>query len=92
MDGDEWVINGEKLWITNGAIASTLSVFARTEKGISAFVVDADTPGFSVGPAEKKMGIKGSTTNALSFAGCKNTKGKSYWYRWQRFFNCNAHT
>jgi alkylation response protein AidB-like acyl-CoA dehydrogenase len=67
LDGNEWVINGEKLWITNGAIANTLSVFARTEKGISAFVVDADTPGFSVGPAEKKMGIKGSTTNALSF-------------------------
>ena len=67
LDGNEWVINGEKLWITNGAIASTLSVFARTEKGISAFVVDADTPGFTVGPAEKKMGIKGSTTNALSF-------------------------
>lgn len=67
LDGEEWVINGEKLWITNGAIADTLSVFARTHKGISAFVVDAKTPGFSAGPAEKKMGIKGSTTNALSF-------------------------
>jgi alkylation response protein AidB-like acyl-CoA dehydrogenase len=67
LDGNEWVINGEKLWITNGAIAGTLSVFARTEKGITAFVVDADTEGFSVGPAEKKMGIRGSTTNALSF-------------------------
>lgn len=67
LDGNEWVINGEKLWITNGAIANTLSVFARTEHGISAFVVEADTPGFSVGPAEKKMGIRGSTTNALSF-------------------------
>jgi alkylation response protein AidB-like acyl-CoA dehydrogenase len=67
LEGDEWVINGEKLWITNGSIASTLSVFARTEKGISTFVVEADSPGFTVGPAEKKMGIKGSVTNALSF-------------------------
>ena len=66
-DGDEWVINGEKLWITNGGIANTLSVYARTPKGISAFIVDADTPGFSAGPAEKKMGIKGSVTNALTF-------------------------
>ncbi|OGU54644.1 MAG: acyl-CoA dehydrogenase [Ignavibacteria bacterium RBG_13_36_8] len=67
LDGNEWVINGEKLWITNGGIAGTLSVFARTEKGISAFIVDADTPGFSAGPPEKKMGIKGSVTNALTF-------------------------
>ncbi len=67
LEGDEWVINGEKLWITNGAIADILSVFARTEKGISAFIVESNTPGFSAGPAEKKMGIKGSTTNALTF-------------------------
>jgi len=67
LDGDEWVINGEKLWITNGGIAGILSLFARTEKGISAFIVETDTPGFKAGPAEKKMGIKGSTTNALSF-------------------------
>ena len=67
LEGNKWVINGEKLWITNGSIASTLSVFARTEKGISAFIVDADAPGFTVGPAEKKMGIKGSTTYAMSF-------------------------
>lgn len=67
LDGDEWVINGEKLWITNGGIADTLSVYARTSQGISAFIVDADTPGFSAGPPEKKLGIKGSVTNALTF-------------------------
>jgi alkylation response protein AidB-like acyl-CoA dehydrogenase len=67
LDGDEWVINGEKLWITNGGIAGILSLFARTEKGISAFIVETDTPGFKTGPPEKKMGIKGSVTNALSF-------------------------
>jgi alkylation response protein AidB-like acyl-CoA dehydrogenase len=67
LDGDEWVINGEKLWITNGGIADVLSVFARTERGITAFVVETKTPGFSAGPKEKKMGIRGSMTNALTF-------------------------
>jgi alkylation response protein AidB-like acyl-CoA dehydrogenase len=67
LDGNEWVINGEKLWITNGGIANVISLFARTEKGISLFYVDTSTPGFKAGPPEKKMGIKGSVTNALSF-------------------------
>ena len=65
--GDEWIINGEKLWITNGGIADVLSLFARTEKGISLFYVETKTPGFKAGPPEKKMGIKGSVTNPLSF-------------------------
>jgi alkylation response protein AidB-like acyl-CoA dehydrogenase len=67
LDGNEWVINGEKLWITNGGFADILSVFARTERGISAFVVETKTPGFSAGPKEKKMGIRGSMTNAITF-------------------------
>ena len=67
LEGNEWVINGEKLWITNGGIADILSVFARTDKGISAFIVETKTTGFSAGPPEKKMGIKGSTTNAITF-------------------------
>ena len=64
--GDEWIINGEKLWITNGGIADIVSLFARTPKGISAFIVETDQPGFKPGPAEKKMGIRGSTTNAIT--------------------------
>ena len=67
LDGDEWVINGEKLWITNAGIADIVSVFARTTKGISAFIVETDTEGYNPGPAEKKMGIKGSRTHAISF-------------------------
>jgi alkylation response protein AidB-like acyl-CoA dehydrogenase len=67
LNDGHWTINGEKLWITNGGIANILSLFARTEKGISAFIVETDTPGFKAGPPEKKMGIKGSVTNALSF-------------------------
>jgi alkylation response protein AidB-like acyl-CoA dehydrogenase len=67
LDGNEWVLNGEKLWITNGGIADIVSVFARTEKGVSAFIVETSTPGFNAGPAEKKMGIRGSSTNPLTF-------------------------
>jgi alkylation response protein AidB-like acyl-CoA dehydrogenase len=67
LEGNEWIINGDKLWITNGGIADIVSVFARTEKGISAFVVETKTPGFHAGPPEKKMGIKGSTTNPITF-------------------------
>lgn len=63
----EWIINGEKLWITNGAIADVFSVFARTEKGITGFVIEKNFPGVSVGPNEKKLGIKGSVTNTISF-------------------------
>lgn len=67
LDGNEWILNGEKLWITNGGIADVLSVFARTTKGVTAFVVETKWAGFSAGPAEKKMGIRGSTTNAITF-------------------------
>ncbi|MBE0644851.1 MAG: acyl-CoA dehydrogenase family protein [Bacteroidetes bacterium] len=67
LDGDEWVLNGEKLWITNGGFADVISVFARTTRGVTAFAVETKWPGFSAGPKEKKMGIRGSMTNALTF-------------------------
>jgi alkylation response protein AidB-like acyl-CoA dehydrogenase len=70
VDG-KWVLNGEKLWITNGGTADIVSVFARTHKGISAFIVETDTPGFHAGPPEKKMGIKGSSTNAITLDNVK---------------------
>ena len=66
LDGDTWVLNGEKMWITNGSIADIVSVFARTERGITGFVVETKTPGFTAGPPEKKMGIRGSVTSAIS--------------------------
>ena len=65
-EGDEWVINGEKMWITNGGIADVVSMFARTDRGITGFVVETTMPGYHAGPAEKKMGIRGSTTNAIT--------------------------
>lgn len=66
-DKDKWILNGQKVWITNGAIADVFSVFARTAKGITGFVVEKDFPGVEVGPNEKKLGIKGSVTNTITF-------------------------
>jgi len=65
-EGGEWVINGEKMWITNGGLADVVSLFARTGRGITGFVVETKWPGYQAGPAEKKMGIRGSTTNAIT--------------------------
>lgn len=65
--GNKWILNGQKIWITNAGIANLISVFARTEKGITGFAVEADTPGIIIGPPEKKLGIKGSTTNSITF-------------------------
>lgn len=67
FDGDAWILNGTKVWITNGSIANVFSVFARTAKGVSGFVVDRDLPGITIGPNEKKLGIKGSVTNTITF-------------------------
>ena len=64
---DKWILNGSKIWITNAGIANLISVFARTDKGITGFAVEADSPGITIGPPEKKLGIKGSTTNSITF-------------------------
>ena len=71
-EGDEYVLNGSKRFITNAGVAQLYTVFAKTDadqghSGISAFVVEADTPGFEVARVEPKMGIKGSTTGELVF-------------------------
>lgn len=75
-EGDYYVLNGQKQWITNGDIADYVIVFAKTDKtkgakGISAFIVDSKTPGFRVGKKELKMGIRGSSTVALHFENCR---------------------
>jgi alkylation response protein AidB-like acyl-CoA dehydrogenase len=74
-DGDHWVLNGTKCWITNAGVSSYYTVMAVTDpsqgaKGISAFVVHKDDPGFSVGTKERKLGIKGSPTCEIHFADC----------------------
>lgn len=72
-EGDEWVLSGEKVWITNGDMADLLTVYAVTDAskrargGITAFLVAADSPGFSVGKREEKMGQRGSSTVTLVF-------------------------
>jgi alkylation response protein AidB-like acyl-CoA dehydrogenase len=69
---DGWVLNGQKTYITNGGIADVYSIFARTSqqagtRGISTFIVEKVTPGFEIGPPQKKMGIRGSHTTDLYF-------------------------
>ena len=70
-EGDEYVLDGSKRFITNAGVAHVYVCFARTRSGISAFVVEAGTTGFEVGRIEPKMGIRGSTTGELFFAGCR---------------------
>ncbi|ADC49467.1 acyl-CoA dehydrogenase [Alkalihalophilus pseudofirmus OF4] len=78
-DGDHYVLNGSKIFITNGGIADIYIVFAVTDpearhKGTTAFIVEADTPGFSVGKKEKKLGIRSSPTTEIIFEDCRVPK------------------
>lgn len=78
-EGNEYVINGTKQWITNGGEAEIYTIIAMTDKtkgarGASAFIVEKGTPGFSFGKKEKKMGIKASTTRELIFDNCRIPK------------------
>ena len=84
LDGDEWVLNGSKIFITNGKEADVYVIFAvtgvvadkkgRSKKMISAFIVEKGTPGFTFGTKEKKMGIRGSSTYELIFTDCRIPK------------------
>ena len=75
-DGDDWVLNGQKSWITNAGVSKFYTVMAVTDpdagpKGISAFVVHDDDEGFSLGEKERKLGIKGSPTREIFFDNCR---------------------
>ncbi|MCK1994566.1 acyl-CoA dehydrogenase [Peribacillus muralis] len=77
--GDEYIISGSKIFITNGGIADTYVVFALTDpeskqKGTSAFIIESDFPGFSVGKKEKKLGIRSSPTTEIIFDECRVPK------------------
>ena len=83
LDGDEWVLNGTKIFITNGkeadvyvviAVTGTVEKRGRLQKEISAFIVEKGTPGFTFGTKEKKMGIRGSATYELIFTDCRIPK------------------
>lgn len=75
-DGDEWILNGEKSWVTNGTDADVLSVYAQTDgsaghRGIATFLVDADTPGVIRTPAYELIGGHGLGANGISFKNCR---------------------
>ena len=81
LDGDEWVLNGTKQWITNAGDAKIYSVIAITDRskgprGASMFVVEDSDPGFSYGPKEKKLGIRASSTRELIFKDCRIPKDR----------------
>ncbi len=75
-DGDDWILNGEKLWVSNGGVAQMVITFMRTDKpdsrrgarGIGAFIVPTNTPGYAVGKKEDKTGIRSSETVAIAFS------------------------
>lgn len=97
-DGPEWVIDGSKIFITNGSIADTVIVIAVSDpeagpgQGISAFIVETDTPGFSVGRDLDKMGTRSSPLSLLHFDGCRVPPqallGKEGAALWQVAFEC----
>lgn len=75
LEGDKYILNGSKCFITNGSVAMTYTIFAKTDpekgvRGISAFIVPRDTPGFSIGKVEDKMGIRGCQVAELFFDDC----------------------
>ncbi len=71
-DGKHYILNGEKIFITNGSWAEVFTVFAQVDGDkFTAFLVDRGTPGFEIGAEEKKMGMKGSSTTSLTFTDCK---------------------
>lgn len=81
LDGDEWVINGTKQWITNGGEAQIYSIIAITDRtkgprGASMFVLEDTDPGFTYGPKEKKLGIRASSTRELIFKDCRIPKDR----------------
>jgi len=79
VDGDDWIINGEKAWITNAGYAGYYVVMAKTDpdagsRGVTAFVVPSDAPGLAVGQPEEKLGLKASRTAPLTFSNCRVSK------------------
>ena len=79
LEGDHYILNGTKQWITNGENAEIYTVMAITNpakgaRGVSAFIVEKGTPGFTFGKHEDKMGIRASSTTELVFQDCKFPK------------------
>src|SRR5207302_76635 len=73
-DGDGWVLNGEKTWITNGSMADVSVVWARAEEGVAGFLVQRGTPGYTTSDIHGKWSMRASVTSSLSFADCRVRK------------------
>src|SRR5437588_8846910 len=71
QDGDAWVLNGGKTWITNGSVADVAIVWARTDDGIRGFLVERGTPGFTASELHGKLSMRASITASLSFSDCR---------------------
>jgi glutaryl-CoA dehydrogenase len=70
-EGGDWILNGEKTWITNGSVAAVSLIWARTEEGIRGFLVEKGTPGFAASDIHGKMSMRASVTSSLSFSDCR---------------------
>ena len=70
-DGGDWVINGEKTWITNGSVADVAIVWARTAEGIRGFLVEKGTPGYTTSDIHGKLSMRASVTSSLAFSDCR---------------------
>jgi glutaryl-CoA dehydrogenase len=71
QDGNEWVLNGEKTWITNGSMADVAVVWARTDEGVRGFLVERATPGFTTSDIHGKLSMRASVTSSLAFSDCR---------------------
>ena len=71
QDGSDWIINGEKTWITNGSVADVAVVWARTPEGIRGFVIEKGTPGFTTSDLHGKLSMRASVTSSLAFTDCR---------------------
>jgi glutaryl-CoA dehydrogenase len=71
QDGDHWILNGEKTWITNGSVADVAIVWARAEDGIRGFLVEKGTPGFSTSDIHGKLSMRASVTSSLALSECR---------------------
>src|SRR5206468_10803274 len=66
-DGDDWILNGSKMWITNGSLADVAVVWARTDEGVRGFLVEKGTPGFTAQDVHHKISLRASVTSGLAF-------------------------
>src|SRR2546423_10734840 len=75
LQGDEWVLNGAKMWITNGGVADLAVVWARTDDGVRGFIVPKESPGFTTRDIERKLSLRASVTSELLFDDCRVPEG-----------------